>query len=61
MCSSDSAGRDSTLDLDPKSKRLICTKIEVALEQNSVKNGVSKIFAVLELLAVKACYFVSSC
>ena len=61
MCSSDSTGCDSTLDLDPKGKRLICTKIKVALEQNSVKNGVSKIFAVLELLAVKACYFVSSC
>ena len=31
MCTStsDSTGRDSTLDLDPKGKRLICTKIKV--------------------------------
>ena len=52
MCSSDSTGRDSTLQLDLKCLNMICTKIKVALEQNSVENGV-KIFAVLDPLAVK--------
>ena len=54
MCTSDSIGRDSTLQLDLKFLKTICTKIKVALEQNSVENGISKIFAVLDPLAVKA-------
>ena len=54
MCTSDSTGRDSTLQLDLKCLKTICTKIKVPLEQNSVENGVGKIFAVLDPLAVKA-------
>ena len=54
MCASDSTGRDSTLQIDLKCLKTICTKIKVALEQNSVENGVSKILAVPDPLAVKA-------
>ena len=54
MCASDSTGRDSTLQIDLKCQKTICIKIKVALEQNSVENGVSKIFAVPDPLAVKA-------
>ena len=43
MCTSDSTGRDSTLQLDLKCLKKICTKIKTALEQNSVENGISRI------------------
>ena len=56
LCTSDSTGRDSTLQLYMKCLKMICTKIKVALEQNSVENGVNNIFTVLDPLAVKACY-----
>ena len=61
MCTSDSAGRDSTPELDLRCQVLICTKIKVALELSFAENGGSKIFAVLELHAVKTCYVEASC
>ena len=59
MCTLDSSGRDSTIELDLRCQVLICTKTKVALELCFTENGGSEIFAVLELHvhvhAVKTC------